>query len=111
MDLGTIKRKTVNLEYSSPLDFHADVKLTFSNAMTYNPLRNDFHFMVDTLGKFFNVRWKVIEKKISVNKSKPPPEELNLHGEKDIFKPMSPLKKRKITSTELSHTREGLIRT
>ncbi|KAM7506527.1 hypothetical protein LguiA_016980 [Lonicera macranthoides] len=100
MDLGTIKRKIANFEYSSPLDFHADVKLTFFNAMTYNPPGNDFHFMADTLGKFFDVRWKVIEKKLSVNKSKPPPKELSLLGEKDIVKPMPPSKKRKITSIE-----------
>ncbi|KAE8705194.1 Nuclear protein X1 isoform 2 [Hibiscus syriacus] len=31
--------------YSNPMDFAADVRLTFSNAMTYNPPGNDVNFM------------------------------------------------------------------
>lgn len=94
MDFGTIKRKIASCEYSSPRDFLADVRLTFSNAMTYNPPGNDFHFMADTLSKFFEVRWKVIEKKLSVNESRTLPEE------SDIVKPMPVSKKRKITSIQ-----------
>ncbi|KAK6920562.1 Bromodomain [Dillenia turbinata] len=65
MDLGTIKTKLAAGEYSSPLDFAADVRLTFSNALTYNPPGNDVHFMAKTLSKSFEVRWKSIEKKLS----------------------------------------------
>ncbi|KAL0014498.1 hypothetical protein SO802_001567 [Lithocarpus litseifolius] len=64
MDFGTIKNKLASGAYSSPLDFHADVKLTFNNAMTYNPPGNDVHLMADTLNKYFEVRWKSIEKKL-----------------------------------------------
>ncbi|XP_022740396.1 transcription factor GTE8 [Durio zibethinus] len=97
MDLGTIKRKIASGGYASPLEFCADVRLTFSNAMTYNPPGNDVHVMADTLNKFFEVRWKNIEKKLPVIgaqlvQSKAPPENI------EISKVMPPAKKRKTTS-------------
>ncbi|XP_043807016.1 transcription factor GTE8 isoform X2 [Manihot esculenta] len=64
MDLGTIKRKMVSGVYSSPLEFLTDVRLAFNNAKEYNPKGHDVHIMADTLGKFFEVRWKAIEKKL-----------------------------------------------
>ncbi|XP_057482397.1 transcription factor GTE8-like isoform X2 [Actinidia eriantha] len=99
MDLGTIKSKIATSEYSSPLDFAADVRLTFSNAMTYNPRGNDVHFMADTLSKFFEVRWKLIEKKLPKS-SNSLQEKSRLHENKERVKPMPPSKKRKITSTQ-----------
>lgn len=36
MDLGTVKKKLASGVYSSPHEFAADVRLTFTNAMTYN---------------------------------------------------------------------------
>ncbi|KNA24476.1 hypothetical protein SOVF_015290 [Spinacia oleracea] len=64
MDFGTIRNKLSRGEYTNPLAFAADVRLTFSNALTYNPPGNDVHFMAQTLSKSFEQRWKVIEKKI-----------------------------------------------
>lgn len=64
MDFGTIKGKIVAGRYSSPLEFAADVRLTFSNAMTYNPAQNNVHIMAKDLSKYFESRWKTIEKKI-----------------------------------------------
>ncbi|PQP98236.1 hypothetical protein Pyn_29269 [Prunus yedoensis var. nudiflora] len=64
MDLGTVKTKIASGSYSSPLEFAADVRTTFTNAMTYNPPTNDVYVMADTLSKFFEVRWKTIEKKL-----------------------------------------------
>ncbi|KAJ7945737.1 Transcription factor like [Quillaja saponaria] len=72
MDLGTVKSKIASGEYSSPLGFAEDVRLTFSNAMKYNPPGNDVHTMAETLNKFFEVRWKGIEKKIPVRYDIPP---------------------------------------
>ncbi|XP_057970181.1 transcription factor GTE10-like isoform X2 [Malania oleifera] len=66
MDLGTVKSKIASGRYSSPTEFAADVRLTFSNALTYNPPGNDVHLMAETLSKFFEVRWKPIEKKLPV---------------------------------------------
>lgn len=65
MDLGTVKSKIASSAYSSPWDFLADVRLTFTNAMTYNPPGNDVHGMADTLSKFFEARWKSVEKKLA----------------------------------------------
>ncbi|EOY22411.1 Nuclear protein X1 isoform 1 [Theobroma cacao] len=66
MDLGTVKKRLASGQYLSPLDFAADVRLTFSNALTYNPPGNDVHYMAETLSKYFEVRWKAIEKKLPV---------------------------------------------
>ncbi|XP_064953657.1 transcription factor GTE11-like [Musa acuminata AAA Group] len=65
MDLGTIKSKLTSGAYSSPCGFASDVRLTFKNAMTYNPPSDDVHIMAVTLSKFFESRWKFIEKKLA----------------------------------------------
>ncbi|XP_054820797.1 transcription factor GTE11-like [Prosopis cineraria] len=36
MDLATVKSQITSSQYSSPIDFVTDVRLTFSNAMIYN---------------------------------------------------------------------------
>ncbi|KAG0498008.1 hypothetical protein HPP92_002699 [Vanilla planifolia] len=64
MDLGTVQSKIASGVYSSPLDFAFDVRLTFNNAMTYNPPENGVHVMADVMRKFFETRWKAIEKKL-----------------------------------------------
>uniref|UniRef100_A0A5B7AEQ2 Putative transcription factor GTE9 isoform X3 n=1 Tax=Davidia involucrata TaxID=16924 RepID=A0A5B7AEQ2_DAVIN len=63
MDLGTIKTKLENNEYFSIEEFSADVRLTFSNAMLYNPSANNVHRMAKQLDKIFNTRWKFLEAK------------------------------------------------
>ncbi|RVW14133.1 Transcription factor GTE8 [Vitis vinifera] len=93
MDLGTIKGKIASGAYSSPLDFAADVRLTFSNAQTFNPPGNDVHKMADTLSKFFEVRWKTIEKKLPVTKTQSLPGKYSTHGEMKTAKPMPPSKR------------------
>ncbi|CAL9747977.1 unnamed protein product [Musa acuminata subsp. burmannicoides] len=65
MDLGTIKSKLTSGAYSSLCGFASDVRLTFKNAMTYNPPSDDVHIMAVTLSKFFESRWKFIEKKLA----------------------------------------------
>ncbi|KAI3670113.1 hypothetical protein L6452_41756 [Arctium lappa] len=96
MDLGTVKGKLGSGNYSSPFQFLADVRLTFSNAMTYNPPGNDVHVMADILSKFFELRWKPIEKKLPVSGSQQQP----VHEEIDLVKPMPPSKKRKTISIQ-----------
>ncbi|KAE8658317.1 Nuclear protein X1 isoform 5 [Hibiscus syriacus] len=66
MDFGTVKKKMATGKYASPLDFAADVRLTLSNAMTYNPPGNDVHTMAETLSKYFEARWKAIETKLPI---------------------------------------------
>ncbi|RDY04892.1 Transcription factor GTE10, partial [Mucuna pruriens] len=100
MDLGTVKRRIASCEYSNPMDFAADVRLTFSNAMTYNPPGNDVHIMAETLGKFFETRWKAIEKKIPVNDFVPSEPSRPTRVETEISDRVPPTKKKKITPND-----------
>lgn len=49
MDLGTVKTNLERNFYHSPQEFAADVRLTFNNALTYNPKGHDVHHMAETL--------------------------------------------------------------
>lgn len=99
MDLGTVKKKLLSGQYLDPLGFAADVRLTFANAMTYNPQGNDVHFMAKTLGKFFEIRWKVIEKKIPTFTDDLAPKS-SVIVQTEAARPMHPLKKAKVTPLE-----------
>ncbi|MCL7042405.1 hypothetical protein MKW94_022928 [Papaver nudicaule] len=61
MDLGTVKSRLLTNWYKSPREFAEDVRLTFSNAMTYNPKGQDVHFMAEQLSQIFEERWAVLE--------------------------------------------------
>ncbi|KAG1363392.1 transcription factor GTE9 [Cocos nucifera] len=88
MDLGTIKSKISSGVYSSLWDFVSDVRLTFTNAMTYNPSGNDVHIMADVMSKFFETRWKPIEKKLAAA-------DAAVKREREAAKPVLQPKKRK----------------
>ncbi|XP_062029109.1 transcription factor GTE10-like isoform X2 [Rosa rugosa] len=102
MDLGTVKSKMTSGGYSNPLSFAADVRLTFSNAMTYNPPGNDVHIMAETLSKYFEQKWKAIEKKLPVDVD-PLPFRAALHTEIiETATPMPPSKKKKTIPNDSS---------
>uniref|UniRef100_A0A5B7AIX2 Putative transcription factor GTE4 n=1 Tax=Davidia involucrata TaxID=16924 RepID=A0A5B7AIX2_DAVIN len=61
MDLGTVKSRLNKNWYKSPREFAEDVRLTFHNAMTYNPKGQDVHLMAEQLSKIFEDKWAVIE--------------------------------------------------
>ncbi|XP_048329278.1 transcription factor GTE11 isoform X2 [Ziziphus jujuba] len=63
MDLGTVKSKLEKNMYSRADEFADDVRLTFSNAMLYNPPSNVVHQMALNLNQIFEMRWKVFEEK------------------------------------------------
>ncbi|GMI77711.1 hypothetical protein like AT5G46550 [Hibiscus trionum] len=63
MDLGTIKSKLAKKAYRNLEEFVADIKLTFSNAMLYNPPSNNVHKMAEEMYEFFEARWKSLEEK------------------------------------------------
>ncbi|KAK7389177.1 hypothetical protein VNO78_24012 [Psophocarpus tetragonolobus] len=101
MDLGTVKSKLNSGEYSSLMDFAADVRLTFSNAMTYNPPGNDVHVMAETLSKYFETRWKPIEKKfLAIDDVPSEPSKLPTFVQTEIADQIPPVKKKKITSND-----------
>ncbi|XVE86373.1 hypothetical protein DITRI_Ditri18aG0029900 [Diplodiscus trichospermus] len=61
MDLGTVKSRLGKNWYKSPREFAEDVRLTFRNAMTYNPKGQDVHVMAEQLSKIFEDKWAAIE--------------------------------------------------
>lgn len=97
MDLGTVKSKISSGAYSSPLEFMADVRLTFKNAMVYNPQGSDAYIMADTLNKFFEMRWKSIEKKLPRAGGEVLQENSEPHEYFETAE-TSPAKKRKVSS-------------
>jgi len=65
MDLGTIQSRLDKEWYSTPMEFAEDVRLTFANAMKYNPPGNDVHIMALNLSQLFEFKWKTIEQKLA----------------------------------------------
>ena len=65
MDLGTVKTRLDKNWYKSPREFAEDVRLTFGNAMLYNPKGQDVHFMAEQLSKIYEDQWKPIEAEIN----------------------------------------------
>ncbi|AED98079.1 unnamed protein product [Arabidopsis thaliana] len=81
MDLGTVKLNLDKGFYVSPIDFATDVRLTFDNAMTYNPKGQDVYFMADKLldhfDGMFNPAFKKFEAqqlKLTGSSSRPEPD-------------------------------------
>ncbi|PWA94995.1 bromodomain, NET domain protein [Artemisia annua] len=61
MDLGTIKSRLAQNFYKVPSEFAEDVRLTFNNAMTYNPRGHEVYAMAEQLLSIFEEKWGVIE--------------------------------------------------
>ncbi|CAN1356386.1 Transcription factor GTE4 [Linum perenne] len=61
MDLGTVKTRLNKNWYKSPEEFAEDVRLTFNNAMRYNPKGQDVHIMAEQLLRIFEEKWAVIK--------------------------------------------------
>ncbi|KAL6626953.1 hypothetical protein ACP70R_030679 [Stipagrostis hirtigluma subsp. patula] len=72
MDLGTVKSKLAAGQYKSPREFAGDVRLTFQNAMTYNPKGQDVHFMAEQLLNMFEEKWPEIEAELAQLSPQPP---------------------------------------
>ncbi|XP_024361442.1 transcription factor GTE6 isoform X2 [Physcomitrium patens] len=74
MDLGTIKNKMDAKDtsgYQHVQEVCDDMRLVFSNAMTYNPEGSDVHVMSKTLSDKFEEKWKaLIEPKLHFEESK-----------------------------------------
>ncbi|KAJ9177134.1 hypothetical protein P3X46_012384 [Hevea brasiliensis] len=61
MDLGTVKTRLTKNWYKSAEEFAEDVRLTFHNALKYNPKGQDVHIMAEVLLKVFEDKWAVIK--------------------------------------------------
>ncbi|KAF6161373.1 hypothetical protein GIB67_009252 [Kingdonia uniflora] len=99
MDLGTVMTKIVSGVYSSPLGFVEDVRLTFSNAITYNPAGHEVHIIAKQLSEFFETRWKAIEKKLQVADPMALPMKSGVYRESGAAKTNPLSKRRKLDSS------------
>ncbi|KAL5054469.1 hypothetical protein RYX36_035151 [Vicia faba] len=63
MDLGTVKTKLAQNAYSLPEDFAYDVRLTFNNALTYNPKGHDVNTAAMQLLMKFEELYRPIHEK------------------------------------------------
>ncbi len=62
MDLGTVKRKMEQGEYDEPKEVARDIRLTFENAISFNPSNSYVYKIAKTLLKMFNKEWSGFEK-------------------------------------------------
>jgi len=60
MDLGTIEKNIVAGDYMEPEEVAEDVRLIWKNAHLFNPPGHEILKMADTLGSFFNRKYKRI---------------------------------------------------
>ncbi|XP_004294084.1 PREDICTED: transcription factor GTE4-like isoform 2 [Fragaria vesca subsp. vesca] len=68
MDLGTVKSRLDKNWYKTAAEFAEDVRLTFNNAMLYNPKEQDVHVMAALLLKLFEEKWAAIEDQYNLNR-------------------------------------------
>lgn len=64
MDLGTVKSNLGKNWYPSPVEFAADVRLTFNNALLYNPKTDQVHGWAVLLLARFDELFKPIQDKL-----------------------------------------------
>ncbi|XVF44904.1 hypothetical protein PTKIN_Ptkin02bG0160700 [Pterospermum kingtungense] len=64
MDLGTVKSRMAKNFYRSPLDFAADVRLTFNNAMMYNPKGHEVYVLAEQLLAKFEELFRPLSMKL-----------------------------------------------
>ena len=70
MDLGTVKRKLTEGKYKTVFEAAEDVRLIWTNCMTYNPEGTDFHKLGQHLSSRFEEKY---EKLCAKNGGKPSP--------------------------------------
>ncbi|KAL1829608.1 transcription factor GTE10 isoform X1 [Daucus carota subsp. sativus] len=71
MDLGTVRSKLQNDMYFSTEEFKDDVRLTFSNAMLYNPSDNIFNRNAKKLDGIFNTKLKSLDARLKCESMNP----------------------------------------
>ncbi|XP_074330712.1 transcription factor GTE12-like isoform X1 [Apium graveolens] len=66
MDLGTVRAKLQDSKYFSIEEFKADIRLTFSNAMLYNPPDNIFYRNAKKLDSIFSTKLKSLDSRLKI---------------------------------------------
>ncbi|XP_012694982.2 bromodomain testis-specific protein isoform X1 [Clupea harengus] len=87
MDMGTIKKKMDNREYTDALQFAADVRLMFSNCYKYNPPTHEIVAMAQKLQEVFESRFSKIPPEPA--KSDAPVRTLSLKEKRQVESPSS----------------------
>ncbi|KAL0422462.1 UNVERIFIED_CONTAM: Transcription factor GTE7 [Sesamum latifolium] len=64
MDLGTVKANLAKNFYPTPIEFAADMRLTFNNALLYNPKSDPVNGMADQMLARFEELFRPIQEKI-----------------------------------------------
>ncbi|KAL4036618.1 hypothetical protein IC575_000178 [Cucumis melo] len=75
MDLGTVKSTLSKNLYDSPLEFAEDVRLTFNNAMMYNPKGHEVHVLAEQWLAKFEEMFLPVSRKLGALKQPDPYEE------------------------------------
>ncbi|KAG6421952.1 hypothetical protein SASPL_118512 [Salvia splendens] len=65
MDLGTVKANLAKNLYRSPAEFAADVRLTFNNALLYNPKTDPVHGMTEEILARFEEMFRPVQEKFN----------------------------------------------
>ncbi|XP_057527397.1 transcription factor GTE2-like [Amaranthus tricolor] len=69
MDLGTIMNKLNQRVYKNPDEFAADVRLTFNNALLYNPKGHEVHSLAERFLKQFEESFQPVSKRFQHEKT------------------------------------------
>ncbi|CAO2813606.1 unnamed protein product [Amaranthus hypochondriacus] len=69
MDLGTIKNKLNQRVYKNPDEFAVDVRLTFNNALLYNPKGHEVHSLAERFLKNFEECFRPVSKRFQHEKT------------------------------------------
>mmetsp|Transcript_3150 Transcript_3150/g.3499 ORF Transcript_3150/g.3499 Transcript_3150/m.3499 type:complete len:170 (+) Transcript_3150:20-529(+) len=65
MDLGTIKGRLDENKYQTVEEFHSDVMLVWSNALTFNQAGSHICIMTEELKQLYIKKWDTLQKKWS----------------------------------------------
>nr|GMC95019.1 transcription factor GTE2-like [Ipomoea batatas] len=91
MDLGTVKSKLDRNEYKTPQDFAADVRLTFNNAMIYNPKGEQVYVMAELFLNSFEDMFKTAYQNYEAEDNKAvAPQQMTCDSKEEIVEPGAP---------------------
>ncbi|KAG6384508.1 hypothetical protein SASPL_155670 [Salvia splendens] len=84
MDLGTVKANLAKNLYRTPVEFAADVRLTFNNALLYNPKTDPVHGMTEEIQARFEEMFKPVQDKFNSvleQRREKEPDEFKIHND------------------------------
>ncbi|THU70852.1 hypothetical protein C4D60_Mb08t29370 [Musa balbisiana] len=104
MDFGTIKNQMEAKDgngYKTVREIYADVRLVFTNAMTYNDDRSDIHVMAKTLLDKFEEKWLQLLPKVVEEEAKQKDDEAQALANMQVAREAAFAKMARDTNSEL----------